>query len=210
MPMPKNTTVKTELKSTAQTQRPRLRCPACGAEVELPSSHCPKCEVDLRTGIRPPKKSIIPYLPQVTMFVKIGLVVLVCSLLWPYAIKEKQSYEGASLGQTIKILAQDHPIIMKPYVIVNEAVESIKEVNRKLSTRHEHIDKWLHSLDGTSPAENTQPLRELTPAQRYKTLQELDSIISGQSGTTPSDLVYLQKMTPAQRDLLLKRMTGDL
>lgn len=210
MSEPESTADKFKLKSNPQTRRPGLRCPACGSEVELPANFCPHCKANLRTGMRPPKRFTIPHLPPLGTVLKIGVVLLACILLWSQTLMEKHSYKEATLGQTIKNLAQEHPIIMKPYLIANDVVENIQAVNLTLSIRHSYIEKWLHSLDGTSTTEDIRPLRNLTPAQRYETLQDLDRIISGHPSSARSDLVYLQKMTPAQRNLLLKRMNEDI
>lgn len=102
--------------SAPQQERPKLRCPGCGAMVELPATICPHCHTDFRTGqilkdeTAPAKgKSII------------GAVVIIVILLAAGGILFLKSGDPKST-QVVQ------PETSPAQSDVNEAVESVKSL----------------------------------------------------------------------------------
>ena len=172
------------------TARPKLRCPACGAELTPPVSSCPACGVDMRFSYlkrkrRRPLWAEILIGAQFCLLAALGVWLLKShwrgeapneapafltasdrppvGLLTPEAKREAISAAPAEFQR----LAEENPLLLLPYIYVYRGKTAVQNYQDQYKARYSQIEE----LTGLS--QDFLTFQKATPAQRQQILQEL-------------------------------------
>jgi hypothetical protein len=168
--------------------KPKLRCPACEAEVTLPAAVCPNCQVDLRLGYLKKKRPRLKLKTAAWLGIQICAFVFVVNLLWKHVSWNKPApsipaaaYNPASLSPLtpearresiaaapieFQRLAEENPLLLLPYIYVYRAKTAAQRYQRQFEGRYsqmEEIDALqdLAIIQKASPAERQRILLNL-------------------------------------------------
>lgn len=186
---------------------PKMRCPACGDLIALPADTCPDCGVVLRNWLpgmpqaQEPSSVIVNSLKMtVKVMLLVGLSVILVKAFWP------RDYTKS--GTDFQSLAREHPVLLKPYVVVYETRQIIDGANDSLTRRQRIIEAAAKDpARGEVSEEALEYSRRMTPHQRAKTLKELTIIMSqGRDDGAPA---YTGPTAPGQRRRMMEEMNTN-
>ncbi|UQZ89278.1 hypothetical protein C4J81_08755 [Deltaproteobacteria bacterium Smac51] len=173
--------------------RPTILCPACGITVQLPAMECESCGVDLRTGMKLSGGNIFDFskfggwlksavqwavfcfiVVQIYGYVTAGdEPVMVLSPKNQMKVTEIMPQEiKDSVPDKLRQLAEEHPILLQPYILMYEAQEVIRLMNEG-SLRRDNVMGSASEVFSESGQDSTHYVKT-TPAMRYHILEELD------------------------------------
>lgn len=179
-------------KSTAGP--PRLRCPACSSSVEMPAEKCPRCNVNLRTAyLKPPRKGFSRMAPAARaglMMMAIVALAGVATVWEPSAEPEPPPLaEAEDVLPPLRVikgappnfwrLAAEHPVLLRPYILVYEARAAVMETNERFERRQrllEELEGVMVGLEVQSEDDMYSIFVKMPPGLRGQMLQELDNI----------------------------------
>lgn len=127
----------------------------------------------------------------------LSMMVFMGWLVWNY----HKTRPPIPLGQdNFQRLAKENPNLLRPYVLVHRARESVSNFNESLHSRQDLI-KQMQFIDGSNVLDDksVEYAQKLTPRQRAQILRELSQIIN--DGKGDDDYVTT---TPGQRHEILK------
>ena len=176
---------------------PRLRCPACSSVVEMPAQQCPRCGVNLRTAyIKPGRKRFSRLAPAARAgIMMLGIVALAgVATVWepspePERTAKAEPVQIESGPPPLRViegappnfwrLAAEHPVMLRPYIIVYEARAAIMQANERFEKRQ----RLLEELEGVMTGLEVQDednmydiFVKMPPGFRGQMLEELDKI----------------------------------
>ena len=170
--------------------RPKLRCPACGAEMTPPVDFCPECGADPRLAYL--KKKRPPRLwARVLLGLQFCLLAGAFGLLYKHApwrgdgpapasapapagLSPEARREAISAAPAeFQRLAEENPLILLPYIYVYRAKTSIERHQGQFQAQFDQILELGLSQD-------LAEFQKATPAQRQKLLEELFKVTGGE------------------------------
>ena len=146
-----------------------VRCPFCGFHNQLPTTTCKKCKVDLHTGARKKNKSII--WRCLTAIFKSRFMSIIFSLL-QVALLVFLYFFFSDTGKK-------SPTPRGENIFTHEAEQAVKKLNEMLGVRQTQADQAAPHTNNSRHEGERKLQEKLTPAQRYKTTNELFDIIDG-------------------------------
>ena len=182
----------------------RLRCPVCSSTVEMPASQCPHCGVNLSTAyIKADRKRHSRLAPAVRAGIMMLAVVALAGVatVWEPSAEPRPAVRTAAAPPAqaeagpppIRMiegappnfwrLAAEHPILLRPYIIVYETRAAIMKVNERLEKRQrllEEIESLTADLEIREDEDMYSIFVRMPPSLRGQMLREMDSIY-GQS-----------------------------
>ena len=171
----------------------KLRCPDCGSILTPPVSYCPECQVDLRLAYLKKKRPQRSLLGKLSFGLQVGL--LVAAAIWlvkhaPWSDAGGQAPGAAPASQAglaqrpgltdearreaiaaapagFQKLAEEHPLLLLPYIYVYRAKTAVERLQEQSQARHRQIEKF------SDWPQDIVTFKKSAPGQRRQMLEEL-------------------------------------
>ncbi|MDR2725000.1 MAG: zinc ribbon domain-containing protein [Candidatus Adiutrix sp.] len=163
--------------------RPKLRCPACGAEMTPPVEFCPECGADPRLAFLKKKRPRRLW-PRILFGAQFCLLAAAFGLLYKHApwrgdglppapvsapaglSPEARREAIAAAPAEFQRLAEENPLLLLPYIYVYRAKTSLERHQDQFQAQFGQIGELDLSRDIVA-------FQKATPGQRQKMLEEL-------------------------------------
>jgi len=180
-------------KSPSKNTPPTLRCPACASSVEMPADKCPFCGVNLRTayikGDRIKRSRLVPAVQGGFMMLAVVALAGIATVWEPSEEPDPPVKAEVEPPPPLRViegappnfwrLAAEHPVMLRPYIIVYETRAAIMQVNERFERRQRFLEELESIISGVEIQDEDDMYSifvKIPPGYRGQMLQELDRI----------------------------------